>query len=294
MTASVLSVSDLHLEIGARGRATPILRGINLNIAKGKILGLVGESGGGKTMVGKAITGLLPRTATVTAGSILFQERNLITLPEAVRRKLLGMDISMILQQPSSALNPVLRIEAQMTDFLQRRMGLNRADARHRALELLHSVHIRAPERVLRQYPHELSGGMCQRIVIAIAFSGKPDLIIADEPTTALDVTVQFEILKLLKELQESTGVSVLFVTHDLGVVAKICDTVAVIFGGRILEEGPTQRIFAGPSHPYTAALLAASPRYDEPEKGLHPVPQELTARLWRETTEYDETRKHA
>jgi peptide/nickel transport system ATP-binding protein len=258
------------------------------------VLGLVGESGGGKTMVGKAITGLLPITARVTGGSIRFKGRDLVAMPDRERRKLLGLNIAMILQQPSSVLNPVLRIEAQMTEFLQRRIGLDRAAARYRALELLDSVQIRAPERVLRQYPHELSGGMCQRIVIAIAFAGKPDLIIADEPTTALDVTVQFEVLKLLKQLQERTGVAVLFVTHDLGVVANICDTVSVIFGGRILEQSPTEQIFARPAHPYTAALIAASPRYDEPGKGLHPVPRELTAQLWRETTEYDEGRKHA
>jgi peptide/nickel transport system ATP-binding protein len=294
MTTPVLSVSDLHVAIGTGRRATPILRGVNLSVPAGKVLGLVGESGGGKTMVGKAITDLLPQTARITGGSVRFRGRDLGTMPETARRQLLGVNISMILQQPSSALNPVLRIEAQMTEFLQRRIGLDRAAARHRALELLGSVQIRAPERVLRQYPHELSGGMCQRIVIAIAFAGKPDLIIADEPTTALDVTVQFEILRLLKQFQEKAGVSVLFVTHDLGVVARICDTVSVIFGGRILEEGPTEKIFARPAHPYTAALIAASPRYDEPEKGLHPVPRELTAQLWREIAEYDEGRRHA
>jgi dipeptide transport system ATP-binding protein len=294
MTAPVLSVSDLHVAIGAGRSATPILRGVHLIVPAGKVLGLVGESGGGKTMVGKAITGLLPHTARVTGGSIRFQGRDLVTMPDKTRRKLLGINISMILQQPSSVLNPVLRIEAQMTEFLRRRIGLDRTAARYRALELLESVQIRAPERVLRQYPHELSGGMCQRVVIAIAFAGKPDLIIADEPTTALDVTVQFEILRLFKRLQEQTGVAVLFVTHDLGVVAKICDTVSVIFGGRILEASSTEQIFARPAHPYTAALIAASPRYDEPEKGLHPVPRELTAQLWRETAEYDEGRKYA
>jgi peptide/nickel transport system ATP-binding protein len=294
MTAPVLSVSDLHVAIGTARNATPILRGVSLTVLPGKVLGLVGESGGGKTMVGKAITGLLPHTAQVTGGSIRFQGRDLVTMPDKARRRLLGINISMILQQPSSVLNPVLRIEAQMTEFLRRRIGLDRAAARRRALELLESVQIRAPERVLRQYPHELSGGMCQRVVIAIAFAGKPELIIADEPTTALDVTVQFEILRLFKQLQEQTGVAVLFVTHDLGVVAKICDTVSVIFGGRILEQGPTEQIFARPTHPYAAALIAASPRYDEPEKGLHPVPRELTAQLWRETAEYDEGRKHA
>ena len=294
MKETVLSISDLHLEIAARDGATPILRGVNLAIEAGKTLGLVGESGGGKTMVGKAVTGLLPPTARITAGKISFQGRDMITMKEQVRRQLLGVNISMILQQPSSALNPVLRIESQITDFLRRRLRLDRRAAHQRALELLTMVHIRAPERVLRQYPHELSGGMCQRVVIAIAFASTPQLIIADEPTTALDVTVQFEILKLIRELQQRTGVSVLFVTHDLGVVAKICDTVSVIFGGRILEEGSTDQVFSHPAHPYTSALIAASPRYDQPERGLHPVPRELTASLWREAAEYDAGRKHA
>jgi peptide/nickel transport system ATP-binding protein len=294
MSEPTLSVSDLHVAIGAARNATPILRGVNLTVPAGKVLGLVGESGGGKTMVGKAITGLLPLNGRITGGNIRFMGRDLVTMPDAARRQLLGINISMILQQPSSVLNPVLRIEAQMTEFLQRRIGLDRTAARHRALELLTSVQIRAPERVLRQYPHELSGGMCQRIVIAIAFAGKPDLIIADEPTTALDVTVQFEILRLLKQFQENSSVSVLFVTHDLGVVAKICDSVSVIFGGRILEQAPTEQIFACPAHPYTAALIAASPRYDEPDKGLHPVPRALTAQLWQDVKEYDEGRSHA
>ncbi len=155
-------------------------------------------------------------------------------------------------------------------------------------------VHIRSPERVLKQYPHELSGGMCQRVVIAIAFAGKPSLIVADEPTTALDVTVQFEILKLIRDLQRRTGTAVLFITHDLGVVAKICDTVSVIFAGRILEQGSTDELFSRPDHPYTRALMAASPRFDRPEAGLHPVSAELTARLWREAIAHDVERGHA
>jgi peptide/nickel transport system ATP-binding protein len=288
MSPPLIEISNLRLGIRSPAGISPILRGINLSLQRGQIRGLVGESGGGKTMVGKAITGLLPPNAKITAGSIRFDDQELIGMPDSAHRRLLGRSISMILQQPSSALNPVLRIETQMVDVLRRHMGLGRAASRRRALELLDAVQIRAPDKVLRQFPHELSGGMCQRVVIAIAFSLEPSLIIADEPTTALDVTVQFQILKLIRDLQRKTGVGVLFITHDLGVVAKLCDVVSVIFGGRILEEGSAETVFANPSNPYTSALIAASPRHDQPERGLHPIPPELIARLWEETAVSD------
>jgi peptide/nickel transport system ATP-binding protein len=290
----VLQISGLDLSIGHRSASTPILRGIDLSIESGEIRGLVGESGAGKTMVGLAVADLLPESARVTAGRILFEGRNLIGMRASERRKFLGESISMVLQNPMTALNPVLRIEQQMIDVQISRMGLSRRQARLRALELLERVHIRAPERVLRQYPHELSGGMCQRIVIAIAFSCKPRLIIADEPTTALDVTVQLQVLRLLREMQRDSAASVLFVTHDLGVVAKLCDNVSVIFAGQILEAGSTEQIFANPRNEYTAALMAATPRYDQAGKGLRPVPQELTARLLREASAYDMARHNA
>jgi peptide/nickel transport system ATP-binding protein len=242
-------------------------------------------------MVGRATADILPESARITGGQIEFEGCDLIGMPTTERRKLLGRSVAMVLQNPMTALNPVMRIEAQMVDVLQGQMSMSRAQARARALQLLEKVRIRAPERVMRQYPHELSGGMCQRIVIAIAFSCEPKLIIADEPTTALDVTVQMQILRLLKEMQHDSGASVLFITHDLGVVAKMCDTLSVIFAGRILEDGETGQIFARPRHAYTAALLAATPRYDQPERGLHPVPSELTERLWQEAWTYDAER---
>jgi peptide/nickel transport system ATP-binding protein len=294
MTANVLEIRDLHVQIGRGRDAIKILRGVDLTVKAGEIRGLVGESGGGKTMVGKAVTGLLPGTAVVSSGAIRFEGRDVLGLPAGERRALLGRKIAMILQQPSTALNPVIRIEPQITDVLRSRLGYSRAAARGRALELLELVHIRSPERVLQQYPHELSGGMCQRVVIAIAFAGNPSLIVADEPTTALDVTVQFEILKLIRNLQRRTGTAVLFITHDLGVVAKICESVSVIFAGRILEQGSADDVFSRPAHPYTRALIAASPRFDRPEAGLHPVSAELTAQLWREATAYDLERGHA
>ena len=289
-TTPILEIEDLRVAIYGKGTRTPVLRGAHLKLEAGKILGLVGESGGGKTMVCKAILGVLPESARVESGTIRFEGRDLLAMPARERRGLLGSSIAMILQNPMTALNPVFRIEDQMTDVLRLHAGMDRAQARARALEMLTAVHIRDPERVLRHYPHELSGGMCQRVVISIAFSCSPRLIIADEPTTALDVTVQHQILRLIRELQRKTGTSVLFITHDLGVVAKVCDSVSVIYAGRILESGPVEQIFSSQHHPYTQALLDAAPRYDRPETTLHPVSQELRERLAREAEEYDRT----
>jgi len=283
MTA-VLEIADLWLQI----HSTPVLRGIDLAIEPGQVLGLVGESGAGKTMVGRAVLGIAPARAVVTRGAIRFEGADLGGVDPARRRRLLGRDMSLIPQDPMTSLNPVHRIQVQLTDVLRLRLGLDRRAARTRALELLEQVHIRAPERVLRLYPHELSGGMRQRVLIAAAFACRPKLIVADEPTTALDVTVQRQILRLIKELQDTTGTAILFVTHDLGVVAKICDRVAVIHAGRILEAAPAAELFANPHHPYTRGLMAATPRHDRPGEALTPVPAELVARLTAEAEALD------
>ena len=280
----ILEIENLCISIGS----TPILRGVDLQLETGKILGLVGESGGGKTMVCKAILDILPESAKVTAGAIRFEGKDLLTMAKRERRGLLGPSISMILQNPMTALNPAYRIEDQVTDVLRLHMGASKSGARLRVLERLAAVHIRDPERVMRLYPHELSGGMCQRVVIAIAFACEPKLIIADEPTTALDVTVQHQILRLIRDLQRNTGTSVLFITHDLGVVAKVCDTVSVIYAGRILESGPVGQIFSSQHHAYTEALMNAAPRYDRPDTALHPVPASLHEQLARETAAWD------
>ena len=284
MSANILDIENLCISIGA----TPILRGVDLQLETGKILGLVGESGGGKTMVCKAILDILPESAKVTAGAIRFEGKDLLKMAKRERRGLLGPSISMILQNPMTALNPAYRIEDQVTDVLRLHMGASTSGARLRVLERLAAVHIRDPERVMRLYPHELSGGMCQRVVIAIAFACEPKLIIADEPTTALDVTVQHQILRLIRDLQRNTGTSVLFITHDLGVVAKVCDTVSVIYAGRILESGPVGQIFSSQHHAYTEALMNAAPRYDRPDTALHPVPASLHEQLARETAAWD------
>jgi peptide/nickel transport system ATP-binding protein len=286
----VLDVENLDVSI----QGTPVIRGTNLRIDAGRIHGLVGESGGGKTMVCKAVIGILPRGARVQRGAIRFAGRDVLAMRSLERRALLGRSIAMILQNPMTALNPVYRISDQITDVLQLHMGLDADAARRRALDLLHSVHIREPEKVLRLFPHELSGGMCQRVAISIAFACEPRLIIADEPTTALDVTVQHQILRLIRELQRRSNTAVLFITHDLGVVAKICDEVSVIYTGRILESGPVTRIFSADRHPYTEALLAAAPRYDQPALALQPIPQDLRSRLIAEAQAYDRDLAHA
>ncbi len=290
--SALLEIDRLHLELAAPGGAVPILRGVSLTLAAGSVLGLVGESGAGKTMVGKAVLGLQPAQARISEGALRFDGRDLTGLGAEERRRLLGRDMALIPQDPMTALNPVMRIEAQMTDVIRFHLGLGREAARERALALLAAVHIRAPERVLRQYPHELSGGMRQRALIAIAFACRPRLIVADEPTTALDVTVQRQILRLMKELQSTAGTALLFITHDLGVVAKLCDRVAVMHAGRVLEAADVAEVFARPRHDYTRALFAATPRYDRPADALVPVPADLTERLLAEARTYDEARR--
>ena len=201
---------------------------------------------------------------------------------------MLGRDIALVPQDPSTALNPSRRIDAQMTDGLRLKRGLSAKQARLRARALLEEVQIRDPERVLDSYPHQLSGGMRQRVLIAAAFALEPKLVIADEPTTALDVTVQKQILRLIRSLQERHGTSVLFVSHDLGVVAKICDRLTVLYMGKVMEQGGTADVLAAPRHPYTKALLAANPRYDRPDTGLEPTPPEVIAALRAEIAAFD------
>ena len=284
---ALLSVRDLQLAIAGR-RPTPILRGVSLSIAPGEVHGLVGESGAGKTMLGKVILGIQPSRARIVRGSVVFEGRDITYLDERGRRRLMGRGLGLIPQDPMTSLNPAYRIGGQIAAVLRLHLGMGRTAARARARDLLDEVRIRAPDRVLRQYPHELSGGMRQRVLIAIAFACRPKLIIADEPTTALDVTVQRQVLALIKRMQAQEGASILFVTHDLGVVAKICDRVTVLHGGRVLETGDTRRIVEAPRHAYTRALIAATPRHDRPGDLLQPVPEALTARLNEEARAFD------
>ena len=287
MTA-ILDIRNLDLSIRQGRHFMPILRDVSLSLRPGEVLGLVGESGAGKTMIGKAILGILPSQATIVGGQILFEGADTTHASNRQRRALLGKGIAMIPQDPVTSLNPVFRVGAQIADVLRLHLSMARKKAKGRVLELLHSVHIDEPERVVKLYPHELSGGMRQRILIAIAFACRPRLIIADEPTTALDVTVQRQVLRLIKELQSAANTAILFVTHNLGVVAKICDRVAVLHSGRILETARTSSLFEHPAHPYTRALMAATPRYDRPSELLKPVPKELLAELLAEVAEHD------
>jgi len=282
--SEVLRIEKLRIVLGGQN----VLRDASLGVPAGAVHGLVGESGAGKTVIGKAVLGILPSAARIAGGNIRFETQDVTHLSERARRTLLGRGIAMIPQDPMSSLNPAFRIGSQIADVLRLHLGMSARAARARVLELLHQVHIRQPERVLRQYPHELSGGMRQRVLIAIAFACRPRLIVADEPSTALDVTVQRQVLRLIKELQAQENTAVLFITHDLGVVAKICDTMTVLHGGRVLEDGPVAACFERPSHPYTRALMAATPRHDRPADELRPVPASLTRELAAEAAAWD------
>ena len=287
MTAPRLAIEALSA-ISLRDGNRPILRRVSLAVATGEVHGLVGESGAGKSTIAKAILGIIPSQVKVTGGRIGFEGRDLLSLLPKDLRAVLGRDIALVPQDPSTALNPSRRIDAQMTDGLRLKRGLSAKQARLRAHALLEEVQIRDPKRVLDSYPHQLSGGMRQRVLIAAAFALEPKLVIADEPTTALDVTVQKQILRLIRSLQERHGTSVLFVSHDLGVVAKICDRLTVLYMGKVMEQGSTADVLAGPRHPYTKALLAANPRYDRPDTGLEPTPPEVIAALRAEIAAFD------
>ncbi|HKM87993.1 MAG TPA: ABC transporter ATP-binding protein [Xanthobacteraceae bacterium] len=287
MSAPRLAIEALSA-ISLRDGNRPILRRVSLTVDTGEVHGLVGESGAGKSTIAKAILGIIPSQVKVTDGRIGFEGRDLLALSPRDLRAVLGRDIALVPQDPSTALNPSRRIDAQMTDGLRLKRGLSAKQARLRAGALLEEVQIRDPERVLDSYPHQLSGGMRQRVLIAAAFGLEPKLVIADEPTTALDVTVQKQILRLIRSLQERHGTSVLFVSHDFGVVAKICDRLTVLYMGKVMEQGSTADVLAAPRHPYTKALLAANPRYDRPDTGLEPTPPEVIAALRAEIAAFD------
>ena len=273
MVDLLLSVRDLHVEIPTRRGIVHPIDGISLDLAEGDNLGLVGESGCGKSMTLRAILGLLPRRARVTAGQILFRGTNLLKLGKDQLRDIRGRSISMIFQEPMTALNPVMPVGEQIAEGPLAHLGHAKKAARERALELMHLVGIPDPTRRFASYPHELSGGMRQRVGIAIALSCEPQLILCDEPTTAIDVTIQDQILKLLLQLQESAGIGVIFVTHDLAVIAQICRSVAVMYAAQIVETGPVGSVFFEPTHPYTLGLLRAVPDFDKVKEVLDSIP---------------------
>ncbi|WIJ26157.1 ABC transporter ATP-binding protein [Devosia sp. RR2S18] len=260
MTAPLLSIRDLNIRFGAHGA----VRNVSFDIAPGETLALVGESGSGKSVTALSVLKLQPRVATLE-GQIAFKGTDLVTAPDAELRAIRGDRISMIFQEPMSSLNPVHTVERQIGEVLAIHRGLRASAARERTLELLEAVGIPDPATRLAAYPHQLSGGQRQRVMIAMALANEPDLLIADEPTTALDVTVQAQILMLLKDLQQRLGMAMLFITHDLGIVRRIADRVCVMTNGEIVEAGPVETIFTQPQHAYTRHLLAAEPKGSPP-----------------------------
>jgi len=271
--AAQLAVSDLSVEIaGQRGVVRPV-DGVSLTVPPGEAVGLVGESGSGKSMTLKAILGVLPPEAKVTSGNVVLDGTDLTGLSNSRLNKVRGRRIAMIFQEPMSALNPVMRVGNQIAEGPRVHLGMSRAQSVQRALELMRRVGIPDPERRFRAFPHEFSGGMRQRVMIAIALSSDPELILCDEPTTALDVTIQDQILRLLAQLCRESGTSLVFVTHDLPVVAQICHQVAVMYAGRIVEQGTVSEVFRSPLHPYTLGLLKSAPDVDQPDQSLVPIP---------------------
>jgi peptide/nickel transport system ATP-binding protein len=276
-----------------KGTTFPILRNVSLTVGAGEVHGLVGESGAGKSMIGKAVLGILPNSIEITQGAIELDGVDLLSLPPAERRRRIGATAALIPQDPLTALNPSRRIGPQITDRLVDILRWPRAEAEARARALLAEVQIPDPERVMRAYPHELSGGMRQRILIASAFAAEPKLIVADEPTTALDVTVQKQILKLIADLQARHGTALLFVTHDLGVVSKVCQSLSVIYGGMVVESTKVRDFFREPAHAYSRALLAATPKYTDPDASLTPVPEAVIAAVQAEVAAHDRSHRH-
>jgi peptide/nickel transport system ATP-binding protein len=276
-----------------KGTTFPILRNVSLTVGAGEVHGLVGESGAGKSMIGKAVLGILPSSIEITHGAIELDGVDLLSLPPAERRRRIGATAALIPQDPLTALNPSRRIGPQITNRLVDILGWSRAEAEARARALLAEVQIPDPERVMRAYPHELSGGMRQRILIASAFAAEPKLIVADEPTTALDVTVQKQILKLIADLQARHGTALLFVTHDLGVVSKVCQSLSVLYGGMVVESTKVRDFFREPAHAYSRALLAATPKYTDPDASLTPVPEAVIASVQAEVAAHDRSHRH-
>lgn len=269
----VLEVEDLRTYIYTRTSIVKAVDGISFNLKKGETLGIVGESGCGKTMTALSLLRLVPKPAgKIVTGEIRLNGSDLVQKTEEEMRAVRGRQISMILQDPQTSLNPVFNIGNQLGESLSIARKDDRKGLASRAVDALRKVNVAAPERRLEDFPHQMSGGMKQRVVGAIAMSCEPSVIIADEPTTALDVTIQLQYLRLLKDIQAETGLSIIFITHDFGVVARMCDRVAVMYAGRIVEEGSVRDIFNNPSHPYTEALIQSVPKLEEKVERLYSI----------------------
>ncbi|HEY7035563.1 MAG TPA: ABC transporter ATP-binding protein [Thermomicrobiales bacterium] len=256
----LLEVRDLKTYFFTRRGVAKVLDGLSFHVGKGEIVGLVGESGSGKSVTGFSIVRLLKNPGRIVGGEVVFEGRDLAKLSEDEIQEIRGKQVSMIFQNPRSSLNPVISVGEQIAQVLRYRRGLKKDRAWQTAIDLLRTVHIPEPERRMKAFPHQLSGGMAQRVMIAMAISCSPKLLIADEPTTGLDVTIEYQIIQLLKEMRDLTGTSVIVITHDLNMAAEVCDRIMVMYAGRIVEEAPVRDFFTTPRHPYTVGLLASRP----------------------------------
>ena len=269
----ILEVVDLNISFQTNNGKVHAVRGVSFDLYKGETLAIVGESGSGKSVCTKGIMGIIASNGEYSSGSILFDGKDIVKMNEKELQQIRGKKIAMIFQDPMTSLNPVMTIGKQIAEGIIKHQGLSKQEAKEKAIELIDLVGISNPKERYRQYPHQFSGGMRQRIVIAIALACNPEVLICDEPTTALDVTIQAQILELINTLQKKTGVSVIFITHDLGVVANVADRVMVMYAGRVVESGTADEIFYTPRHPYTWGLLASMPTLDTSDEHLYSIP---------------------
>ncbi|WP_018130872.1 ABC transporter ATP-binding protein [Effusibacillus pohliae] len=272
--ANLLEIKHLKTHFFSEGRVIPAVDGVDLSVRQGETLGIVGESGCGKSVTSLSVMRLLPKTgARIADGEILYKGQNLLHLSEDEMRHIRGNEIAMIFQEPMTSLNPVYTIGEQLAETVMLHRGYSRKQAREHSVEMLKKVHIPRAETIIDEYPHQLSGGMRQRVMIAMAMSCDPELLIADEPTTALDVTIQAQILDLMRELRKKQGTSIMLITHDLGVVAEMCDRVVVMYAGQVVEQADVYTLFENPSHPYTQGLMRSIPKIGADQARLESIP---------------------
>jgi peptide/nickel transport system ATP-binding protein len=269
----ILEVEDLKISVHSDGKEITLINGVSFQVNKGETLGIVGESGCGKSITSLSIMGLLQPNVKVSNGSIHLNAKNLVEMPKKAVRKVRGKEVAMIFQEPMTSLNPVYTVGFQLIEMIRTHMDMSKAEARSHAIKMLELVGIPRANEIVDEYPHQLSGGMRQRVMIAMAISCNPELLIADEPTTALDVTIQAQILDLMRDLQKKRNMSIMMITHDLGVVAEMCDRVVVMYAGQVVEQAEIEELFENPKHPYTKGLLASIPNIEEDKEYLASIP---------------------
>ncbi|MCM3568668.1 ABC transporter ATP-binding protein [Neobacillus mesonae] len=276
---NLLTIKQLAIEFSSPTGPVRVIENVNLTLEAGETLGIVGESGSGKSVTASSIMRLLPKDlAEISDGDIQLKGQSIVKLSDSEFRKIRGSKISMIFQEPMTALNPVFKIGSQISEMILQHRKKSKKEAKAEVINLLREVGISAPEQIVNSYPHQLSGGMRQRIMIAMAIAGDPEVLIADEPTTALDVTIQAQVLELLKKIQRERGMSIILITHDFGVVAELCDRVCVMYAGQIVEQGKVSTIFNNPRHPYTQGLLKSIPQFVNPSEELYTIKGQVPA----------------